>query len=251
MKTLIFSMAFLLGGLTIITAQDFYLPVSTSSESAKAAYYEAEQLASNIKIKEANLKLDEAIEADPNFFMAYVLKIYYASGETKAALIDKALAIDVSKLNQAENIVRQQLPIWDEDPKAKIGENMKALVAAYPSTPQAYHWAALHAAYTDQDAGASLKYSEKLAELSPDFAPNYNSLGYMYMAEKQMDKAKAAFEKYIALQPDEANAYDSMAEYYMVNKDYAKSAEYYDKAAALGMADSKGRAEKAREMMKE
>ena len=75
-------------------------------------------------------------------------------------------------------------------------------------------------------------------------------LGYIYLGKKEMDKAKAAFEKYIALAPNEGNAYDSMAEYYMINEDYAKSAEYYEKAAGMGMVGAKERAEKAREAMK-
>ncbi|GJM32840.1 MAG: hypothetical protein DHS20C18_18410 [Saprospiraceae bacterium] len=53
-------------------------------------------------------------------------------------MINKALTIDAGNFNKAENIVRQQLPIWDNDPEAAIAENMKTLVAAYPQTPQAY-----------------------------------------------------------------------------------------------------------------
>lgn len=250
MKTLIFSIAFLLGTINISTAQDFFLPVSTTSKTAKAAYYKAEEAASNINFKEANEQLDKAFAVAPNFFMAYALKIFYAPDEKKPALIDKALAIDASNFNKAENIVRQQMVLWDKDPKAKIGKKMKALVAAYPTTPQAYNWAALHAAYTDRDTDAGLTYAKKLMELSPDFAPNYNSMGYMYLEKKQMDKAKAAFEKYLALAPNEANPYDSMGEFYMINKDYPKSVEYYDKAATMGMSSAMERADKARAAMK-
>ena len=243
MKSLFFAMVFLSGHLSLLTAQDFYLPVSTASEGAKTAYCQAEQLASNLHIRKAIAQLDEALAADPDFFMACVLKIYYTPGEQQAALIDRALAIDVRSLNEAEQIVRQQLERWDEDPKAKTGETMKTLVAAYPEIPQAYHWACRQAAYTDKDTEAALKYAQKLAELSPDFAPNYNHLGYLYMAKKQMKEAKAAFEKYIDLLPNEANPYDSMAEYYMVNQDYAKSAEYYERAAMMGMVGSRARAD--------
>lgn len=247
MKSLFFSMAFLFGHLSLVPAQDFYLPVSTTSESAKAAYYQAEQLASNLHIWKAIAQLDKALEADPNFFMAYVLKIYYTSGEQQAALIDRALTIDVCAFNEAERVVRQQLERWDQDPKAKTGETMKTLVAAYPETPQAYHWACLLTAYTDKDADAALEYAIKLAELNPDFAPNYNNLGYLYLEKSQMKEAKAAFEKYIDLLPNEANPYDSMAEYYMVNQDYGKSAEYYERAAMMGMVGSKARADEVLE----
>jgi tetratricopeptide (TPR) repeat protein len=249
MKNLLIIFVFILSGLTTLSAQDFYLPVSTSSAAAKEAYYKAEQYASSVNFEEANAQLDKALQADPDFFMAYVVKIYYAPSEKRPAIIEKALAIDESSLNQAETIIRRQFSIWAEDPKAGIAENMKALVSAYPETPQAYQWASLHAAYTDKDVDTAMKYAKKLKALSPDFAPNYNTIGYMYMGKKKMNKARKAFESYIRLAPDDANAYDSMGEYYMNAKDYKMSAEYYDKAASMGATASKERADKAREMM--
>ena len=237
------------GSVPMIMVHNFYLPVSTHSQTAKAAYYKAEYLFSNLHWKEARAQLEYAIKEDPDFFMAYALDVYYSSSDKQAALIDKALAIDTRGFNEAEKIVRQQLVVLDKDPKAKMAKNMKSLVTAYPNTPQAYHWATLHAAYTDKDMDAALDYALKLAALSPGFGPNYNQLGYMYMNKKEMDKAQSAFEKYIALCPTEANPYDSMAEYYMVNKDYAKSAKYYDKAAAMGGANAAEKAAKARDMI--
>jgi len=251
MRILFFLVTILLSSILTTTAQDFYLPVSTDSEVAKAAYYKLSEFSSNLNFQKANEQFDQAIEADPNFLMAYVLKIYFSNGEEKAKLIDKALALPTDKLNEAEQIVRQHLTIWDKDPKAKIGENMKALIAAYPKTPQAYEWASLHAAYTDNDNAAALEYAQKLAQLSPDFAPNYNVLGYMYLDEKKMDKAKTAFKKYIELAPNEANSYDSMGDYYMTTKEYEKSAHYYDKAVAKGMKGAKERADKARVALKQ
>ena len=250
MKTLLVSLTLLLGSTGLTMAQNQYLPVSSPSKTAKAAYYKAVDFASNIHPKEAGEQVDKALAEDPNFFMAYVLKIFYANKDKKPDLLTKALALDAGKLNKAEKIVRQQLVNWQADPKAKTAETMSALVAAYPKNPQAYEWASLHAVYTDGDSTAALAYAKKLAAVNPAFAANYNTMGYMYMGMKQMDQAKAAFEKQIALSPKEANAYDSMGEYYMTAKDYAKSAEHYDKAAALGQAGSKEQADKARAMMK-
>ncbi len=251
MKTILFALALLLGSTSLTTAQDFFLPVSSKSKTAKPAYYKAAEYASNIHFKEAGALLDLALEEDPNFFMAYVLRIFYSSEEKRANLIDQALAINTKKLNIAERILRRQLVKWDEDPKAKTAQAMKALIAAYPKSPQAYEWASLHAAFGDNEKDVALDYTRKLAELSPDYAPNYNTMGYLYMQMQQMNEAKVAFDKYLASAPKEPNAYDSMAEYYMNAKDYTKSAEYYDKAANMGITDAKARADKAREMMKQ
>jgi tetratricopeptide (TPR) repeat protein len=179
-----------------------------------------------------------------------VYAVQFGPTAEKPALIDKALALDATNFNEAEKIMRQLLVNWKKDTTAKAGETMKALVAAYPKTPQALEWASLHAAWTDKNVDDALVYAQKLAKMSPKFAPNYNTIGYLSMQKKDMEKAKAAFEKYIALAPKEPNAYDSMGEFYMTTKDYAKSAEYYDKAAALGQASAKERADKARAMIK-
>ncbi|MCF0069575.1 tetratricopeptide repeat protein [Dyadobacter sp. CY261] len=250
MKTLFAGIALLWGCITIVSAQDFYLPVSSKSKTAIASLHRASELYSNIHFKEGKVELDKAMAEDPNFFMAHIYAVQYASKAEKPALIDKTLALDATNLNEAEKIMRGLIVKWHEDSTAKAAETMNALIAAYPETPQALEWASLHSFYTDKNLDGALDYSEKLAKMSPKYAPNYNILGYLYMEKKEMDKAKAAFEKYISLAPKEPNTYDSMAEFYLENKDYAKSAEYYDKAAAMGLPGAKERADKARAMIK-
>ena len=251
MKIIIFSLAFILGSFNISIAQDFFMPVSSKSKTAIKAYQQADELAANAQISAAKVELEKALAADPNFFMAQALSVYLASQKETGDLIKKALAINQSNLSRAERIIREQLVILDKDPKAKTTNNLKKLVAAFPTTPQAYTWAALQSAFRNQDDEAALDYSQKLMVLRPDYGPIHNVRGYVYLRKNEMDKAKAAFEKYIALAPKEANAYDSMGEYYMTNKEYAKSAEYYDKANKMGMSEAKDRADKARRAMKE
>ncbi|MHA4741705.1 tetratricopeptide repeat protein [Dyadobacter sp. MSC1_007] len=250
MKTLFTFIALLWGSITVASAQDFYLPVSSTSKTAIASLHKAADLFANVHFKEGRAELDKALAEDPNFFMAHVYAMQFATRATRPGIADKTLALDQTNLNEAEKIMRELIVKWKADTTSKASETMKALVAAYPKTPQALEWASLYSFYTDKNVDDALDYAQKLAKLSPKFAPNYNTMGYLYMEKKDMEKAKAALEKYIALAPKEANAYDSMAEYYMNNKEYAKSAEYYDKAVAMGMTDSKERADKARSMIK-
>jgi tetratricopeptide (TPR) repeat protein len=255
MKTLLFSLALLLGNLTFLSAQDTYLPVSSSSEAAKAAYDKALEAAENANIPAFFDGMKAAVEADPNFFMAYVNLAFaetaFGQYEKAAAFIKPALAIDPAGFNECERIHRKALEAWDKDPKADPAPYMEALTAAYANTAEAHDLAARSAAWISKDPKAAVKHLERLLELRPEYGGGYNTLGYNYMALEEMDKAKAAFEKYLELAPNEANAYDSMGEYYLVAKDYAKSAEYYDRAVELGMEGSKAGAEKARAAMKQ
>ncbi len=250
MKTLLLSIAILVGSIASATAQGFYLPSSSKSKKAVKLLHEAAELYGNVHFAQGNEKTAQALAEDPNLFLAHVNAVQFASKAEKPAIIEKALAVDAKNFNEAEKIMRGLLEKWQQDLDYMPSGEMKALVAAYPKTPEATEWAALHAFFTEKDVDAGLAYAQKLAKMSPKYAPNYNTMGYMYIKNKEMDKAKAALEKYIALAPKEPNAYDSMGEFYMINEDYAKSAEYYDKAVALGLDDAKERADKARSMIK-
>jgi tetratricopeptide (TPR) repeat protein len=250
MKTLFTAMVLLFGSTAVVSAQDHYLPVSSTSKAAVKSLHRASELYSNIHFKEGKTELDKALAEDPNFFMAYVYAVQYAPKAQKPPLMEKALALDPTNFNEAEKIMRDLIAKWKEDSTTKAGESMKALIAAYPKTPQALEWASLHSFYTDKSLDDALDYAQKLEKMSPKYAPNYNILGYLYLEKKDTEKAKAAFEQYIKLAPKESNAYDSMAEFYLINKDYVKSAELYDKAAAMGLPDAKERADKARAMIK-
>lgn len=254
MKTLFFSIALLLGSLSFLSAQELYLPVSTSSEMAKADYFKALQAAENANIPDFFDGMKAAVKTDPNFFMAYAHLAFaetaFGQYEKAAAFIKSALAIDPAGFNECEQIHRQALQAWEKDPKADPAKYMEALTAAYPNTPEAHELAGRSAVWLSKDPKASVKHTLRLLELRPAYGGAYNILGYNYMALEQMDKAKAAFEKYLELAPDEPNAYDSMGEYYLVAKDYDKSVEYYDRAVAMGMDGAKERAEKARAALK-
>ena len=254
MRNLIFSLALLLGNLTFLSAQDIYLPVSSKSETAKTEYFKALQAAESINIPAFFDGMKAAVKTDPNFFMAYVNLAFaetaFGQYEKAAAYIKPALSIDPAGFNENERIHRKALQAWDKDPKADPAEYMEALTAAYPNTAEAFDLAGRSAKWLSKDPQAALKHLLRLVELRPDFGGGYNSLGYTYMELGEMDKAKAAFEKYIALAPAEPNAYDSMADYFMAKKEYAKSVEYYDKAAAMGMGSAMERADQARAAMK-
>ncbi len=250
MRTKLFVAALLWGCLISLSAQDIYLPVSSTSEMAKAEYFKAIQAGENANIPGFFDGMKAAVKTDPNFFMAYVNLAFaetaFGQYEKAAAFIKPALAIDPAGFNENEQIHSKALQAWAKDPKADPAEYMEALTVAYPNTAEAFDLAGRSAKWLSKDPKAALKYTLRLLELRPGYGGGYNSLGYTYIELGEMDKAKAAFEKYLELAPNEPNAYDSMGEYCMVVKNYAKSAEYYDRAVALGMEGSKNGAEKAR-----
>ncbi|MDI1324091.1 MAG: hypothetical protein PSV36_15165 [Algoriphagus sp.] len=245
--------AILLFGLSPVFAQEFFLPVSTTSEIAKQAYQDAIMSTQHVDLTQYGPLMKTAIENDPEFFMAYthrgIRRLNATNQELPKADITKALSISQDKLTPSEVILRKALVLLNEDLKADISGMIKELALAYPTTPQVYDMGLFVNHFVKKDYAEAVKNGEMLVKLSPSYGSSYNLLGYANMAAGDMKAAKSAFKNYIKTFPKEANPYDSMGEYYMNVKDYKKSAKNYDKAAEMGMETSKELADKARSMI--
>ncbi len=242
MKSLFVAPALLISSLSFLTAQEFYLPVSTSSNEAKNAYHAAMYRGLHLRLDAAQYEIEKALALDPDFFMAHAYRIQVLTAdEERLPFICQALAIDPSGFTPAEHILRGQLSLWIEDPGASPAAAMQELIAAYPTTVEAYEWAYMHAAHTDPDPATAMVYARRLIELDPNFPPAYNYLGYFYLEREELEPARAAFEKYLDLAPVEPYAHSSMGEYYFIAGDSTKSEEYFKQAAALGGFEPQGR----------
>ena len=252
MKNLLILFALLFCNQYTLSAQQYYLPISSKSAAATATYYKALSLGENAHIPEYLTEMNKAVQEDPTFFfaMAHLTLSYIAFKDDKAQeMMRRALAIPGSGFTPAESTLRKLLVQLNQDSNMDPTEIMNELIAAYPNTWQAYELAANTAKFILGNEAASAAHMQTMARLRPLHGTAYNGLGYHYMAINEMKKAKAAFKKYIRVAPKESNAYDSMGEYYMTVKDYKKSARYYDKATQLGMKSSKERADQARSMI--
>jgi len=111
-----------LGTLPRLQAQassDLYLPVSTTSAPAKAAYVQALEASEDADISTFFAKIQSAVNSDPDFFMGYTYLVvghtFFKQYEEAATFIKPALAIETSSLNPAEQILRQALVALDQD----------------------------------------------------------------------------------------------------------------------------------------
>ncbi|WP_367392001.1 tetratricopeptide repeat protein [Lewinella sp. LCG006] len=100
---------------------------------------------------------------------------------------------------------------------------------------------------TETGSNAPLELNTKLIETSSDFYPDFNSMGYYYLENQQLEEAKQAFSIYMTMAAQDPYAYFSMGEYYLETKEYDKAARYFDQATALGMERAQERATLARE----
>lgn len=230
------------------------IPLSTVSEDARVLYLRADALFEKVYITEAIDFLEEALEEDPDFFMAaYGLATHYMFLEDNGEFLKYATQAVRSEttLSKGENLLKTALKTLLEDQQADVTEYGKELVKLYPHDPDAYS----HLTFFQQITGdyqGQVKTLLKALEIKDDPANIYNTLGYTYMALEQYDKAAAALDKYIQLNPDDPNPYDSKGDYYMEVNEYGKAYDSFMEAVKMDSTwtGSLRKANKASAMMK-
>ncbi len=230
------------------------LPVSTSSEEAKKAFIMAMDRIWNADYRSFEKNIDEALKADPNFFMAHANRALVLSAEKDnkdvSNHIDKALAIPQDGFTPAENIIRRMLIAIKDDKRSDIKSLNDELINAYPDNMMSYGLAYNISRFNLDDQDRASQYNRKMLAIDPNFGPAWNQMGYYYMDRNKMDSAYIAFKNYADNAPNEPNAHDSMGDYYMKAGDFDHASQHFDKAVALGMEVSKEKAEKAKSLAK-
>lgn len=249
MKTL-FPLFFLLVIGLSATAQDTNyadLKVTTDSPQALKLYNQGIQDRTNVKIAEADENFAKAIELDPEFMMAHVMEAmgHYYDNDMEQFKTSANKAINSkATLNESEKLIQEAMKKLAENPQADVTEYGEKLVEQNPKSFFA-HTVLANFQQMAKDTEGALKTYESMLTLTNNPAPVYNSLGYMYMATNQMDKAKESFEKYLEADPDNANAYDSMGDYYAKVQDMKNARQSYLKAYEMDSINFKISHEKA------
>jgi tetratricopeptide (TPR) repeat protein len=181
---------------------------------------------------DAHDKFAQAVEQDSDFAMAHLMTaITSQSVEEFFDSVSRANAA-VAGVSEGEQLYIRALVARSENDQAAQRDALEKAVAAYPGDPRTHMFLGNFLNGQQDFAGATEHYTHA-TQLNPQFAGAYNALGYAYRSLDDLDKAKAAFEKYVELLPDEANPQDSYAELLMEMGNYAESIEHYQMAIDL------------------
>lgn len=208
------------------------VPVTTSSDEARAYYEEGLRLADNLRVVEANEQFAKAVEADPGFAMAYYSLAF--SSQSAADFFDAVGKAEDAMANASEGeqlYIRQLVAIAENDQAAQL-EAVSGLVSMYPKDERT-HVALANYHNGQQNFAEAVKHYEHATQINPDFATAWNSLGYARRSLGDLEGAKTAFARYVELIPDESNPYDSYAELLMEMGEYDESIANYRKALEI------------------
>jgi tetratricopeptide (TPR) repeat protein len=176
--------------------------------------------------------LNEAIIKDPNFAMAYLLRMQTAPSAKEFFADLKSAVAAVDKVSEGERLSIRASEAMTDGNTMEGGKYLQKLVAAYPDDERAHESLGLY--YQGlQQYDQAIAESQKAIQLAPDYAPAYNLLGYQFRDAQKYKEAEAAFRKYIELIPNEPNPYDSLAELLMKMGRFGESIENYKKALSL------------------
>ncbi len=205
------------------------IPITTTSEQARADYLEGRALLESLRATDARSHFERAVELDPGFALAHLGMANTAPSAAEFfAALDRATAA-VDNVSEGERLLIEALAAGVNGEPARQKELLDALVAAFPEDPRASMGLANYSFGRQEWSEAASRY-RRVTELEPTFSQAYNQLGYALRFEGDYAGAEAAFQHYVALVPDEPNPYDSYAELLMKMGRFDESIARYREA---------------------
>jgi tetratricopeptide (TPR) repeat protein len=219
---------FIFFGISI--AQNFDLPISTSSDEARNTFKEGRAYMENVHQAKAADLFDKAIKLDPNFALAHLYRAGTFVGGFNVAKkhIDKAVSLIANVSGGEKNLILYQHAVISGD-QVRQKMFLDNLVVSFPYNKRIQQLAGNYY-YGISDYETSLKHLRKSIEIDENFAPSYNMIGYAESSLENFDSAEKAFRKYIELMPEHPNPYDSYAELLQKRGKYDESIVQYQKA---------------------
>ena len=214
---------------------DKKMPVTTSSETAKALYDKGVKAMEDIYLVQFRNLISEALKADPDFFMAdYQMANYFLYMGNKKRFIEYAnKAVNCkAALSKGELLLKDALLKLLENQDADVTDIGREIIKMYPDDAYAY-WPLTTFQSIINDTEGQIATLKKAMTVADNKGSIYNSLGYIYMNQGKYEDALNAFNNYIEVAPNLPNAYDSKGDYFMQVKDYRNAYESYMKAHSL------------------
>jgi tetratricopeptide (TPR) repeat protein len=208
------------------------IPITTTSPEAKTLYVQGQDLAEKLRITDAQVQFNRAVEKDPKFAMGW-LQVANTSQSAKDffAALKKAVALS-GKVSEGERLIILGTEAGVNSEPEKQRRLFTELVEKYPSDPRAYLLLGTNE-FGRQDWDGAVRALSKATELNPNYSAPYNQLGYAYRFQGKYPEAERTFRKYTELIPNDPNPYDSYAEFLMKVGRFDESIAKYRQALTV------------------
>src|SRR5216110_585959 len=222
-----------------ITSAVINHPITTSSAEARAHFLEGLREFDLGRLIDANVHFKAAVAADPDFAFAYLNVANTANSldefKTNLALAEQ----NAAGASEAERLQIQMVRKgYDNDLQGQLALGQQ-LVQKYPGSPRA--WLALAGVQVglnrNDEARASIA---KALALAPRMFVAHTTLGlsYVFGEPRDFDKALQHVQQAEKLAPDEPGAHTSLGDVYRAQRNLDKAREEYARGHQLNPRDA-------------
>jgi tetratricopeptide (TPR) repeat protein len=208
------------------------MPVTTSSEQARALYESGVQDFEKFYLDRSNDNWRAAVKADPNLAVAWA-RIAFTSSDPKEVSFarEKATAL-ASKVTPGEQLMVTWIVRVKEGDFIGGISAMNDLLEMYPKDKHLFYLAGdwLMAENGDEHAR---KLMEKALSIDKNYPPALNDLAYLQARNREFAKAFANMDRYVALLPKEPNPQDSYGELLRMAGNFEASLPHYRAALQI------------------
>lgn len=236
--------------------------ITTDSDAARDYYLQGRDLAEKLRAQEAFAYFQKAVEADPDFAMAYLnMALTQNTNKGFFKYFDRAKTL-AAQVSEGERLMILGVEAGTNADPMTQREHYTRLTELYPNDPRAHNLLGNHY-FAQQEYDLAIEQYLKAIRQDPEFSQPYNQLGYCYRFMEDYSEARRAFKRYTQLIPDDPNPYDSYAELLLKMGKFNASIMSYRKAlevnpnftaSYLGIATNlnlKGLHDEAREQLQE
>ena len=208
------------------------MPVTTSSPKARDLFDRALTDYENLYLERANIGWRAAVEADPNFAVAYVFIAYNSNDPTEASAAREKAKLLAPKASAGERLLIQWIAGAKENNFIAAISGMNDLLEMFPKDKRlaylAGNWMMGQNSYEQAQ-----KTLERALAIDKNYPPALNDLAYCYAQSREYPKAFEAMERYVAALPNLPNPQDSYAEILRMSGNFDAALEHYRAALKI------------------
>lgn len=208
------------------------MPVTTSSEKARALYQKGMEDYENLYLERCNEDWRAAVKEDPNLAVAWAW-IAFNSGNPQEVSAARAKAEELApKLSPGEQLMVAWIAKVQEGDFIGGITAMNDLLEMYPHDKHLYYLAG-NWLMGENGNDQAQRFMEKALAIDKNFPAALNDLAYVEARNRQFDKAFPAMDRYVALLPKEPNPQDSYGELKRMAGDFQSSLDHYRAALKI------------------
>jgi|GEM_PF-2797141 len=189
------------------------IPVSSKSQEAMRRFSKGRELQENVRMAEAAEEFRGAIEADPDFALAYAYLASVTGGDDGARAAKKAVELS-GELPEAERALVRALVAARTGRRDEAEKLYREVAALNPRDWRAHKLvgdAAMRVGRSDE----AIEAYRRATELNPRAAEPHNNLAYLHVEQGRHADALTAARRYVELRPSQPNPLDSLGEIYL------------------------------------